>query len=124
MTFTYLIACCLGLLVGHFIWARPTLPKSKLGKFRNSLQHSKRQSLLDETMQQNHGGMPRHNTYTVTCQLPEPEAQCLNHIASMQEVKPSAVLRSALEHYAREALTCDEYQDFYPLEPNGQRTNP
>jgi hypothetical protein len=124
MILELLIAFGLGLFVAHFIWARPIKPTSKLGKFRNALQRSERHSLLDETMQQNHQSLTPSTAAIATCPLPELETTCLKHIASMQEVKPSAVLRRALEHYAREALTFDEYRDFYPLLPNGERTNP
>ena len=61
MILEQLIPFGLGLFVGHFIWARPTEPTSKLGKFREALKRSESQSNFDECLRHGVLRKPRSN---------------------------------------------------------------
>jgi hypothetical protein len=53
---------------------------------------------------------------TFLIQLDELATNGLTYMAKLQEVSEDALLATALEHYARSALTFDEFRTYYPLE--------
>ena len=58
------------------------------------------------------GSRPPHTVSTLLSPL---ELAAVNKLADMQEITRSDVLRQALESYSRDALTFEEYREFYPV---------